>query len=67
MTMDFMTAKLYLITCFKCHGAGKYKVPVYGRYDELRYWKDEPCELCKCTGKISIEKHEEEQRKRLCT
>lgn len=51
------------ITCFKCHGNGKYSVPVYGRYDELRYWQDKPCEICKCTGKITIEQYESEQRK----
>lgn len=50
------------ITCFKCHGVGKYKVPIDPDYswDECEQVK---CEICGGTGKITLEAYERFQER----
>ena len=47
------------ITCFKCHGAGSYRVPIL---DDNGEWTDEfkncKCEICKGDGKITLDFYE---------
>lgn len=45
------------ITCYKCHGKGKYRVPIDPDYswEECEWHK---CELCHGTGKITLEFYE---------
>ena len=55
--------KEILITCCKCHGMGSYLVPSYKDFDINRdEWKKKECELCKGTGKISLQFYEDLQR-----
>jgi DnaJ-class molecular chaperone len=57
--------KEILITCCKCHGQGSYLVPSYEDFDINRdEWEKRECELCKGTGKITLEFYEELQRGR---
>ena len=52
-----------MITCMKCHGAGTYRVPII---DDNGEWTDEweicKCEVCKGTGKITLEFYEKLQK-----
>ena len=45
------------LTCFKCHGAGTYPVPIDPDYswDECKQVK---CEVCGGTGKITLKAYE---------
>lgn len=47
------------ITCFKCHGAGSYRVPIL---DDNGEWTDDyescKCEICKGDGKITLDFYE---------
>lgn len=56
-------AKNPMITCFKCHGAGTYRVPII---DDNGEWTDEwescKCKVCHGTGKITLEFYESLQR-----
>ena len=57
--------KEILITCCKCHGAGKYRVLNLDSLDGEDYaerWYERKCELCKGTGKISLAFYEDLQR-----
>ena len=50
-----------LLSCPKCHGVGKYKVPIYEDdclLDCVETWENRRCELCNGTGKMSIEFYE---------
>lgn len=52
-----------MITCCKCHGMGSYLVPSYENFDINRdEWEKRECELCKGTGKISLQFYEDLQR-----
>ena len=56
-------AKNPMITCCKCHGAGKYGVPIIDENGEwtCKYRTCE-CELCHGTGKITLAFYEDLQR-----
>ena len=56
-------AKNPMITCCKCHGQGSYLVPSYKDFDINRdEWEKRECEVCKGTGKISLQFYEDLQR-----
>ena len=58
-----MTEEQQMITCCKCHGAGKYGVPIFAENGEwMGEYKVRQCELCKGTGKISLAFYEDLQR-----
>ena len=54
-----------MITCCKCHGKGVYGVSKFD-YETLMpsmtEWEDRPCEVCKGTGKISLQFYEDLQK-----
>lgn len=50
------------ITCCKCHGKGVYDVAVYNESGKMIGWNPTLCEVCKGTGKITLEFYEELQR-----
>jgi DnaJ-class molecular chaperone len=50
--------KEILITCCKCHGKGVYDVAVYNESGEIIGWNPTLCEVCKGTGKITLEFYE---------
>lgn len=52
-----------LLSCPKCHGTGKYEVPVCGEGGEFCRYEPNLCELCKGTGKVTLEFYEELQRR----
>ncbi len=48
-----------LIPCYKCHGTGKKIVPHIDEFDANKdEWAIRECELCKGTGKITVEFYE---------
>ena len=55
-------AKNPMITCMKCHGKGVYDVAVYNESGEIIGWNPTLCELCKGTGKISLQFYEDIQK-----
>lgn len=56
-------AKNPMITCFKCHGKGVYDVAVCNESGEFIGWNPTLCEVCKGTGKITLEFYEDLQRR----
>ena len=56
-------AKNPMITCFKCHGEGAFRVPILDDNGEWGYeWESRQCELCHGTGKITLEFYEKLQK-----
>ena len=51
-----------MITCPKCHGKGVYDVAAYNESGEIIGWNPTLCEVCKGTGKISLQFYEDLQR-----
>lgn len=52
-----------MITCCKCHGAGKYGVPIIDENGEWKHkYRIRECELCHGTGKITLDFYEDLQR-----
>lgn len=51
-----------LLSCPKCHGKGVYDVAVYNESGEIIGWNPTLCELCKGTGKISLQFYEDIQK-----
>ena len=51
-----------MITCPKCHGKGTYYVPIFDYGEFPTRYENRECEVCKGTGKITLEFYEELQR-----
>jgi DnaJ-class molecular chaperone len=51
-----------MITCCKCHGKGSYDVPIFDYGEFPTRYENRECELCKGTGKISLQFYEDLQR-----
>ena len=51
------------VTCPKCHGKGSYIIPTYENFDKSRdEWETNECEVCKGTGKVTLEFYEDIQK-----
>ena len=51
-----------LLSCPKCHGKGVYDVAAYNESGKMIGWNPTLCELCKGTGKISLQFYEDLQK-----
>lgn len=52
------------ITCFKCHGAGTYNVPILNDNGEWKdEWESRHCGVCGGTGKITLALYEKWQKR----
>ncbi len=52
------------ISCFKCHGKGTYSAPILDDNGEwIDKWESCHCEVCGGTGKITLARYEEWQKR----
>ena len=57
--LDFIDdLKPILLSCPKCHGKGAYTIPIYNDDDVVEDFREEKCEMCNSTGKVTAEFYE---------